>query len=212
MPEPSSPERPSKGQLTRQTILREAVQIASEQGLLGLSIGRLAETTGMSKAGLFAHFGSKQGLQLATLQAARDIVAEEVFRPALKAPRGMRRLVAMLDRWLEYAETGIFRGGCPFLAASTEFDGRPGPVRDYVAETLAEFRQNLTRLVREAQQSGELRPEIDTGRLAFEFHALLQAANNGFQLHGDPEPIRTARAILLERLRASASANVNIEW
>ena len=192
----------SKGALTRDAILQEAVQMASELGLEGLSIGRLAEATGLSKAGLFAHFGSKEELQLATLRAVRDRVAQEVFVPAFKAPRGLKRLVAVCDRWLAYAESEIFRGGCPIAAASAEFDGRPGPVKDYTAECMAELRQTLARLVREAKATGELAKEADPDQLAYEFHALALGANGAYQLFGDRQAFAMSRRAIKERLRA----------
>jgi len=192
----------SKGALTRETILQEAVQMASELGLEGLSIGRLAEATGLSKAGLFAHFGSKEELQLATLKAVRDRVAMEVFVPAFKAPRGLKRLVAVCDRWLAYAESEIFRGGCPIAAASSEFDGRPGPVKDYTAECMAELRQTLARLIREAKAAGELAKEADPEQLAYEFHALALGANGAFQLFGDRAAFAMSRRAIKDRLRA----------
>lgn len=192
----------SKGALTRDAILMEAVQVASELGLEGLSIGRLAEATGLSKAGLFAHFGSKEELQLATLRAVRERVAQEVFVPAFKAPRGLKRLLAVCDRWLAYAESGVFRGGCPIAAASSEFDGRPGPVKDYTAECMAELRQTLARLLREAKASGELSKEADPEQLAFEFHALALGANGAFQLFGEGAAFAMSRRAIKERLRA----------
>ena len=191
----------TKGTLTRETVLQEAVQMASELGLEGLSIGRLAEATGLSKAGLFAHFGSKEELQLATLKAVRDTVAQEVFVPAFKAPRGLKRLVAVCDRWLAYAGSEIFRGGCPIAAASSEFDGRPGAVRDYTAECMLELRQTLARLLREAKASGELSKEADPEQLAYEFHALALGANGTFQLHGDRAAFAMSRRAIKERLR-----------
>ena len=191
----------TKGALTRETVLQEAVQMASELGLEGLSIGRLAEATGLSKAGLFSHFGSKEELQLATLRAVRDTVAREVFVPAFQAPRGLKRLVAVCDRWLTYAESEVFRGGCPIAAASSEFDGRPGPVRDYTAECMMELRQTLARLLREAKASGELSKEADPEQLAYEFHALALGANGTFQLHGDPAAFTMSRRAIKDRLR-----------
>ena len=192
----------SKGALTRDAILQEAVQMASELGLEGLSIGRLAEAAGMSKAGLFAHFGSKEELQLATLKAVRDTVAREVFVPAFKAPRGLKRLLAVCDRWLAYAESEVFRGGCPIAAASTEFDGRPGPVKDYTAECMAELRQTLARLIREAKATGELAKEADAEQLAYEFHALALGANGAYQLFGDRQAFAMSRRGIKDRLRA----------
>src|SRR5229473_5043438 len=119
---------------TRQEILRLATDIASAEGLEGLSIGRLATELRMSKTGIFAHFGSKEQLQLATIDAAKQIFFQQVVQPSLDSPRGTLRLNAMLDNWLGYVERIVFRGGCFFSAASAEFDSRPGTVRDQIAE------------------------------------------------------------------------------
>ncbi|HEX8188504.1 MAG TPA: helix-turn-helix domain-containing protein, partial [Pyrinomonadaceae bacterium] len=125
--------RRAHGERTRQAILEAAVDIASEEGLEGLTIGRLAAELSMSKSGLFAHFGSKEELQLATVEAARDVFVREVVRPAFGAPRGLARLWQLCDVWLGYVRREVFRGGCFFAAAAAEFDGRPGAVRDRVA-------------------------------------------------------------------------------
>src|SRR5215471_17440185 len=118
---------------TRQEILRIAVDIASAEGLEGLSIGRLASELQMSKTGIFAHFGSKEQLQLATVDVAKQVFVEQIVQPALKHARGKVRLVAMLENWIGYVERIVFRGGCFFAAASAEFDSRPGAVRDVIA-------------------------------------------------------------------------------
>src|SRR6516162_11436212 len=119
---------------TRRDILQVAVDIASAEGLEGLSIGRLATELEMSKTGIFSHFGSKEQLQLATVETAKEIFLKEVAQPALDSPLGIARLQAMLEHWLGYVERIVFRGGCFFAAASAEFDSRPGPVRDKIAE------------------------------------------------------------------------------
>src|SRR5687767_8985814 len=121
-----------KGERTRQSILERAVDLASLEGLEGLTIGRLADELKMSKSGLFAHFGSKEELQLATVEAASQRYVAEIFAPALKEPRGYPRLLAICDSWLSYIKRGVFPGGCFFAAASFEFDSRPGAVRDFV--------------------------------------------------------------------------------
>src|SRR5215469_3534185 len=118
---------------TRFEILSIAVDVASAEGLEGISIGRLATELKMSKTGIFAHFGSKEHLQLATVEAAKQIFMEQVIQPALQSPQGISRLKAMLERWLGYVERIVFRGGCFFAAASAEFDSRPGAVRDQIA-------------------------------------------------------------------------------
>src|ERR1700687_4828373 len=119
---------------TRQEILRVAMDIASAEGLEGLSIGRLAIELQMSKTGIFAHFGSKEQLQLATVEAAKQVFLGQVAQPAIEHPRGVARLRAMLENWIGYVERVVFRGGCFFAAASAEFDSRHGPVRDQIAE------------------------------------------------------------------------------
>src|SRR6266481_3803869 len=119
----------SRAARTRAEILKRAVDIASAEGLEGLSIGRLASELQMSKTGVFAHFGSKEQLQLAVVEAAKQIFVQYVVQPAVKQPRGLPRLGAMLESWIGYVESIVFRGGCFFAAASAEFDSRPGPVR-----------------------------------------------------------------------------------
>src|SRR5260370_31124237 len=134
----SSKVKPSRarGVRTREGILRAAVCVASVEGLGGLSIGRLADELKMSKSGLFAHFGSKEDLQLATVEMARQIVVEHVIRPALAQPEGMPRLWALCDGWLCHVEKRVFAGGCFFTAASFEFDSRSGPVPDSIADAI----------------------------------------------------------------------------
>src|SRR5271154_28076 len=143
--------RQARGARTREAILRRAVNIASVEGLEGLTVGRLAEELKMSKSGLFAHFGSKEDLQLATVEAARQLFIDEISRPAMSAPQGMPRLLNLLNLWLGHVERRLFEGGCFFTAASFEFDGRSGPVRDRVAAIMHEWVATLGRAVREAQ-------------------------------------------------------------
>src|SRR5579864_5470895 len=139
-----------KGVRTRESILRVAVDLASVEGLEGLTIGRLAEELKMSKSGLFAHFGSREELQLATVEMARQIFVEHVIRPALAVPAGAPRLWAICNAWVRYVEDPVFPGGCFFSAASFEFDSRPGPVRDRIAAVMQQWRTTLARAVEEA--------------------------------------------------------------
>lgn len=192
---------PSKGEQTRRSILGEAVQLASVQGLEGLSIGQLAEATGMSKAGLFAHFGSKEDLQLATVQAARGIFIDQVVAPALEVEEGLPRLSALCRLWLDYAEREVFQGGCFFASAASEFDGRPGPVRDLIAAIMVEWMEGLERLAREAREAGHLQKRTDVKQLVFEMQALMVGANAAYQLHRDPAAFRRARQALRDRLQ-----------
>ena len=198
---PAARARRAHGERTRQGILEAAVHIASAEGLEGLTIGRLASETGMSKSGLFAHFGSKEDLQLATVEAAREIFIREVIRPAFGAGRGLARLWKLCDIWLMYVRGGGFRGGCFFAAAAAEFDSRPGPVRDRIAEIMKEWLATLRRAVAEAQDAGQLDPSVDPVQLAFEFNALELGANWAFQLYGDKQAFTRARDAILERLR-----------
>ena len=197
--------RRAHGERTRQAILEAAVDIASEEGLEGLTIGRLAAELSMSKSGLFAHFGSKEELQLATVEAARDVFVREVIRPAFEAPKGLGRLWSLCDVWLEYVRREVFRGGCFFAAAAAEFDGRPGAVRDRVAAIMKEWLAVLGRSVAEAQREGQLDPAADPAQLAFELNALEMGANWAYQLHGDRRAFGRARAGVLERLRRLAT-------
>ena len=131
----------------------------------------------MSKSGLFAHFGSKEDLQVATIEAARSIFIAEVIKPAFEAPPGILRLWKLCDTWLSYVESGVFRGGCFFAAAASEFDGRPGVVRDRIADIMKEWLALLRDAVKNAQDAAQLRKDIDPTQLAFEFNSLDLGAN-----------------------------------
>lgn len=181
------------------------MDVASAEGLEGLTIGRLAAALALSKSGLFAHFGSKEELQLATVEAAREVFIREVVTPAFRAERGLPRLWKLCDTWLGYVRGGVFRGGCFFAAAAAEFDGRPGPVRDRIAAVMKEWLEVLRRGVAESQAAGQLDPALDAAQLAFEFNALELGANWAFQLHGDRRAFARARAAILERLRLHAT-------
>lgn len=189
-----------KGTATRESILLAATDLASVEGLEGLTIGQLAEKLGMSKAGLFAHFGSKEGLQLATLEAAQVIFMREVGVPAQQAKPGLKRLEALLEAWLSYMERGVFSGGCFFAAASAELDGRPGPVRERLCGAVNAGLMTLNEQVRLAQENGELEPTVEPAQLVFELHAFLQNANATHQLLQDPAIFDRARTATRERL------------
>jgi AcrR family transcriptional regulator len=193
--------RKAQGERTRQTILEAAVDLASAEGLEGLTIGRLASELSMSKSGLFAHFGSKEDLQLATIEAARAVFIREVIRPAFEADQGMSRLWKLCDTWLSYVQCGVFRGGCFFAAAAAEFDSRPGKVRDRIAEIMKEWLKTLSQGVVETQEAGHLDEDVDSIQLAFEFNALELGANWAFQLYGDKQAFARASEAILERLR-----------
>ena len=161
--------RPStKGEETRAQILSAAVEQASSSGFESLTIGTLAEKTGMSKSGLFAHFGSKLELQLAALDEAARQFTEQVFMPALKAPRGVKRLKALFEDWITWPKRASLPGGCPIDAASREYDHQPGPMRDAVIERQKLLDRELTKAVQLAIDSGELKPDTDARQVAFE--------------------------------------------
>jgi AcrR family transcriptional regulator len=187
--------RRKRGQRTHREILGAAVDVGSREGLEALTIGRLAAGAGVSKSGLFAHFGSKRELQLATIESARNIFVKEVIEPALSADEGLPRLRATLSAWLDYFRRDVFPGGCFFQAASLEFDGRPGPVRDRVLEVMSEWLAWLTELSRQAGVAdGEAAEQI-----AFELNAIGLATNWQRQLLGDDRALDRAEAAF-ERL------------
>ena len=197
--------RQAKGLRTREAILARAVDIASAEGLEGLTVGSLAEQLGMSKSGLFAHFGSKEELQLATIEMARQVFINKVTLPAIAAPKGMPRLWSLIDHWLVLVEKRVFEGGCFFTAASFEFDGRRGVVRDRIAAIMHEWIGAITRAVAGAQQAGHLDPKLDATRLAFEFHAIAIGAHWAHQLLEDRQAYSRARMMALEKMRSVAA-------
>jgi AcrR family transcriptional regulator len=176
-----------KGERTRAAILERAVDLASVEGLEGLTIGRLASDLGMSKSGLFAHFGSKLDLQLATVEAAADRFRRIVIEPALEAAEGAPRLRAMGERYFDYLET--FSGGCFWGSTASEYDDRPGPVRDAIAASLALW---IAVLEHQAGAAGIADPD----RYAFELYAVVMGANSRFRLSGDRHVFDLARAAL----------------
>jgi AcrR family transcriptional regulator len=178
-------ERASKGEQTRAAILDRAIDLASAEGLDGLTIGRLATELEMSKSGLFAHFGSKQELQLATVEAAARRFATAVIEPALSAPDGAPRLRALGERYLEHLD--LYSGGCFWAATSAEYDDRPGPVRDAIAAALDAWIAELTR-------QAEIAGAEDPGRVAFELYALVMGVNSRYRLSGDRRVLGYARA------------------
>jgi AcrR family transcriptional regulator len=201
----SVPRRQPRGSRTREAILVRAVDIASVHGLEGLTVGSLAEQLRMSKSGLFAHFGSKEELQLATVEKARQTFIERVSRPAIAAPKGMPRLWKLIDLWLALVEKSVFRGGCFFSAASFEFDSRKGVVRDRIAAIMQEWIGVLSRAVYEAQKAGHIDAKADPTRLAFEVHAMALGAHWAFQLLDDRQAYSRTRTTVLEKLRSVAT-------
>jgi AcrR family transcriptional regulator len=179
----------TKQRSTREEILDRAVDIASEEGLGGLTIGRLATEMEMSKSGLFGNFGSKEELQLATIEAASHRFAEEVIWPVGEQNEGAERLRALCDRYIGYMERQVFPGGCFWASVTAEFDSRPGPVRDAIGEKVSAW---VGALEAEAQAAGLNEP----AQLAFELYSVAQGANSAFQLFGDRRAFDRARAAI----------------
>jgi AcrR family transcriptional regulator len=198
--------RRRRGNATRESILQAAADLASVEGLEGLTIGRLAAELGISKSGLFAHFGSKEELQLATIDAGRRRFVEHVVRPSRSLPRGRARLEALMNDWLAYFRNEVFVGGCLFHSIQGEFDSRPdNAVRDVVTEGVRQFLGFLTREIRKAQEAGDLDPTVDPEQLAFELDALGAAANQQFQLMQDPVVFDRAETAIRARLDGAAT-------
>ncbi len=196
----------TKGARTREDILRTAANIASVDGLDGLSIGRLAAELGMSKSGLFAHFGSKESLQLATIEEARLRFVNEVIEPALSSSAGITRLYALCQEFLSYIERAVFPGGCFFASAMAEFDAKgPSLTRDRIVECQAQWMTTLARAAEGAQAKGELRGDIDSDQLAFELEGALLSANWYFHLFHDNTNIERARHAVRTQLSREAT-------
>jgi AcrR family transcriptional regulator len=182
------PSRPlQKGLQTRATIIEAALALAANKGLEGLSIGLLAEVTGMSKSGVFAHFGSREELQISVVREYHVKFEEEVFRPALQVERGLPRLRALFDRWLKRVSVEI-DSGCLYISGAVEFDDRPGPVRDALLTMVKTWQAALGRAIRAAVDAGDLQPSTDVEQLLFEIHGLILA------LHHDARFLRHAGA------------------
>jgi AcrR family transcriptional regulator len=200
--------RRSDGERSRNAILREAAQLATVEGIGGLSISRLADAVGMSKSGLFAHFGSKEELQLATIETASALFSEQVIEPALVAPTGLERLRQLAEGFLRYVEGGVYPGGCFFASVAAEMDTHPGPVRDLAVEVVDDWRQQLETAVQDAQAEGAIDPSEDSEQLTFELNAYMLLANAQFVISGASTPIDRARRALERRLAAAAAAAV----
>ena len=203
----STDRRRLRGMRTRQSILVHAARVGSAEGLEAVSLQRLAGDLGISKSGLFAHFGSKEELHMATIEAAAQIFTDEVLRPALQVPRGLGRVWALCNSWLSYLERGVFPGGCFFWAVAEEFDSRrPGPVCDSVLEKKNYWSYSLQRAVREAQAAGEIDPGVDPEQLAWELDSLLGGANSGFKGNDGVRAIDRGRRAIRDRLSRAATA------
>ncbi|MCC6195946.1 MAG: TetR/AcrR family transcriptional regulator [Burkholderiales bacterium] len=193
----------SKGEHTRAAILDVALAQASEAGFESLTIGSLAERAGLSKSGLFAHFGSREELQVAAIEAAAARFTETVFLPALKARRGLPRLRALFDLWLGWTTRSGLAHGCPMQAAAVEFDDRPGPVRDAVVEHYARLERELARAIGLAIGEGHLRRDLDAGQLVFDLMGIIFSYHHGARLF-DARTADSRARVAFERLIASA--------
>lgn len=193
----------ARGQRSRGAILTAAAGLATTHGLHGLSIGDLAGHLNMSKSGLYAHFKSKEELELATIDVAAEIFEREVLAPATAAPAGLRRLRALAEEFLDHLERRVFPGGCFFAAVAAELDTRPGPTRDRVAKVLADWMALLIQCLEDAKLHREIDPRTDLAQTAFEANSMLSAANFMFVMSNDPAPLVRARKginRLLDRL------------
>lgn len=192
---PSEPPQRSralpKGQQTKQAILDAALALASQIGLEGLSIGALAEVTHMSKSGVFAHFGSREELQISVIREYYSRFADEVFYPALQQPRGLPRVRALFDNWMQRVAVEI-QSGCIFISGAVEFDDRPGPVRDALASSVQAWLAALYRAVVQAKQEGHLLPTADEEQMAFEIHALILALHYEARFLQNPRSVGRA--------------------
>jgi AcrR family transcriptional regulator len=180
-----------KGQQTKQTILEAALVLASQIGLEGLSIGALADVTHMSKSGVFAHFGSREELQISVIREYYSRFADEVFYPAMQQPRGLPRVKALFDNWMQRVAVEI-QSGCIFISGAVEFDDRPGPVRDALASSVQAWLAALYRAVVQAKQEGHLLQSADEEQMAFEIHALILALHYEARFLQNPRSVGRA--------------------
>jgi AcrR family transcriptional regulator len=208
---PRAPRATRKGDRTREAILTHALALATRVGLEGVTIGRLAEDLAMSKSGLFAHFRSKEALQIEALRLAGARMIEDVVRPALAVTRGEPRVRALLDRWLAWEQSPRLPGGCPFVAASFELDDQPGPVRDFVVQNLKDWIDTLAGAARIAVQEGHFRADLDCEQFAHDCNGIALAFVHASRLFHDPKArARADRAFeaLLGAARAPAAGSV----
>jgi AcrR family transcriptional regulator len=194
----------SKGQETKAAILDEALDLASRVGFTGLTIGQLAEHTKLSKSGLFAHFQSKESLQLQALAHARRKFIDIVVRPSLAAPRGEKRVREIFERWLTW-DSDVLPGGCIFVTGSIEYDDRPGPMHDAIAADRRDWLETIATIVATAVAEGDFREDVEPAQMAFELQGLTLAYHNASRLLADERAVdraRTAFESILDRARA----------
>lgn len=197
-----------KGEQTREAILLHALKLATKVGFEGLTIGRLADDLKLSKSGLFAHFGSKESLQVKVLELASRRFVDEVVKPALTAPRGVRRVRALFERWLAWETSPSLPGGCPFNAAATELDDRPGPAHDYVVRAQRDWLETVANTARTAIQEGHFDADLDCEQFAYELQSIMLGYAHAARLMKDPKArARTERAF--EALLHAAAAQTS---
>lgn len=192
-PEPSAGRPVPKGRQTKAAIVDAALNLASQMGLEGLSIGALAELTQMSKSGVFAHFGSREELQISVVRAYHQRFEEEVFLPALQAARGLPRLRALFANWMQRVAVEI-QSGCIFISGAAEFDDRPGAVRDALVGSVKSWLAALDKAVAQAKQEGHLRADADARQMAFEIHGLILALHYEERFLHNPGSLHRAEA------------------
>jgi AcrR family transcriptional regulator len=193
----------SDGERSRAAILSAAGKLATVDGLDGLTIGKLADHIGMSKSGLYAHFGSKEELQLATVAAAEDVYEDDVIRPARDTPAGLPRLEAYCEGFISHVQRQVFPGGCFFVSVMAEFDTRPGRVRDRVAGYIALWLGHLREEAVAAQEQGQIAADEDVDQFVFEVEAALLLANTMWVLSEEPAVFDRARAAIADRISRS---------
>ncbi|MFO1273651.1 MAG: TetR/AcrR family transcriptional regulator [Rubrivivax sp.] len=181
-----------KGQQTRAAILEAALGLASHMGLEGLSIGALAELMQMSKSGVFAHFGSREELQISVIREYHARFEAEVFQPAMAEPRGLPRLAALFERWVRRVSVEL-DSGCIYISGAVEFDDRPGPVRDALAGMVRTWHAALERAISQAVEEGQLRADTDAGQMLFEIHGLILALHHDARFLRQPHVLDRAR-------------------
>jgi AcrR family transcriptional regulator len=193
----------NKGAATREAVIEHALSMVRTEGFEGLTIGSIAQAVGMSKSGVFAHFGSREDLQLAVLDAAAQSFTDNVFVPAIRERRGLPRLRAIMRNWVIWLRAE--GGGCPMVSAAIEYDDRPGPIRDRVVEYQTKLRRELARAVRMAIDAGEMKPDCDADQLAFEIFAIQLALHHDSRLFKPADAVaRTEKSLqrLIDSYRA----------
>jgi AcrR family transcriptional regulator len=193
---------PRKGEMTRAAIVEAALQAASRDGLEGLTIGTLADSMQMSKSGVFAHFGSREELQLAVLKAYVQRFVDEVLRPAVTKPRGLPRLEAILERWVSFLAREMTRG-CIMIAGAVEYDDVPGPLRDEMVAIIAGWKRELIKAIRQAVSEGHLKRNVDAQQLVFEVYGLMLAMHQDARLLRSADSAKRARAGLRRLIDAA---------